>query len=133
MERLISCQYCNNIHDRNFDCGMRPSRRRFTNEKDKFRSCKKWKKKREQIRRRDLQLCQVCIRNLYNTVQQYNYTNLSVHHAESLERAWNKRLDDDNLLTVCDYHHELAEKGEIPLSEIMEIITEQNSKSIPPA
>lgn len=132
MERLMSCQYCGSIHNRSFDCGMKPKKEKISGSKDKFRWSKQWKKKREQIRKRDLQLCQVCIRKLYNTVDQYNYKNLSVHHARSLEKAWEKRLDDSNLILSCDYHHELMEKGEIPLSVVLDIIAEQNLKSIPP-
>lgn len=124
---LRSCKYCGRIHDRRHDCGRKPKyKKRFTNI-DGFRSTAAWQKKREQIRQRDMNLCQICIRNLYGTIQQYTYDGLSVHHAEPVEQAWNKRLDDDNLLLVCDMHHEMAEAGEIPLDEIQRIISEQQS------
>ena len=53
--------------------------------------------------------------------------NLGVHHAEPLESAYEKRLDNDNLLTACDFHHEMMEKGEIPLEIVKKIIKEQQN------
>ena len=86
---------------------------------DRFRSSRRWREKREQIRHRDKNLCQICIRS------QYNYENLSVHHAIPIETDYDKRLDDDNLLTVCGMHHEMCESGEIPYEEVKRIIDEQ--------
>lgn len=74
-------------------------------------------------------MCQVCIRKLYDTYNQYNYNNLEVHHAISLEDDFDKRLDDDNLITLCESHHEQAECGEIPLHMITGIIREQMNGS----
>ena len=85
------------IHDSKFDCGKKPLRIKQGTDKDKFRWTKAWQKKRQEIRERDLQLCQICIRKLYNTDKQYNYDNLEVHHAISLEADFNKRLDNDKL------------------------------------
>jgi predicted HNH restriction endonuclease len=46
---------------------------------------------------------------------------LEVHHIESLDAAWHLRLDDENLITVCDDCHELAERGEIAAADLREI------------
>jgi hypothetical protein len=51
-----------------------------------------------------------------------------VHHNTPLEEDYDRRLDNDNLLTTCDYHHELAERGEITREEIQQIIDEQEAK-----
>lgn len=127
---LRSCSYCHRIHDTKHDCGMKPRLSKYKGtEIDKFRWTAAWKQKRDEIRERDLNLCQVCIRNLYNTVYQYNYDYLSVHHAIPIETDYDKRLDNDNLLTMCDYHHKCAERGEIPYAEIKKIIDEQE---VPP-
>lgn len=107
---------------------MKPKRKcKKYNDTDIFRGSIEWKLKRKEIRERDKQLCQVCIRKLYGTINQYTYNNLSVHHAIPLSEDENKKLDNDNLLTVCDYHHELAESGEIPREVILSIIAEQNA------
>lgn len=125
---LKSCKYCMRIHDSKIVCSKKPQRKKQGNDKDKFRSTNAWNKKRNEIRERDIQLCQVCIRKLYNTINQYTYNDLSVHHAISLEDDFSKRLDNDNLLTLCEHHHEMAESGEIPYLIIKSIIDEQESK-----
>jgi 5-methylcytosine-specific restriction endonuclease McrA len=122
---LKSCQYCGRIHDSKFDCGKKPKCFKKYNDKEKFRKTKVWQKKAESIRQRDKNLCQICIRNLYSTVNQYTYNDLSVHHAVPLEADYDKRLDDDNLITTCERHHEMMESGKIPLSEVLVIIREQ--------
>lgn len=122
---LKSCKYCNRIHDSKFDCGKKPKLiYRRTNE-DKFRQTSQWNIKRTEIKERDKYLCQICIRNLYDTRLTYNYNDLEVHHAEKLNDAYEKRLDNENLLTMCKYHHKLADRGEIPFEVIKKIILEQ--------
>lgn len=127
---LKSCPYCGKIHDTKYECGKKPQKYKKITYIDKFRSSRKWREKREQIRDRDMNLCQICIRNLHVTERQYNYDDLSVHHAIPLERDFEKRLDDDNLITACSKHHEMAESGEIPYEEIKKIIDEQEGKRI---
>jgi hypothetical protein len=123
-----SCGYCGRIHDIKYDCGKKPVRIKKVSGKDKFRWTKVWQNKREEIKERDKYLCQVCIRKLYNTINQYNYNDLEVHHAISLEEDFDKRLDNDNLITLCEYHHEMAEKGDIPKNIILDIINQQECK-----
>lgn len=125
---LKSCQYCGRIHDSKYICEKRASRKKQTTEADKFRWTSKWQKKRDEIKKRDLYLCQICIRELYNTVTKYNTKDLSVHHNIPINEDYNKRLDNNNLLTVCSYHHEMCENGEIPREEVQTIINEQESK-----
>ena len=127
-DMLKACKYCGRIHDSKFDCGKKPVPRKKITHIDQFRGSKPWKDKREQIRERDKNLCQICIRNIYGTVRRYNYENLSVHHAISIEADYDKRLDDDNLLTVCGMHHEMAEDGQIPFEVIKKIIEEQEAR-----
>lgn len=130
---LRSCQYCGRIHEKNYDCGKKPVRKKFHHTKmDRFRSTEAWKQKSLEIRERDNHLCQICIRNMYSALKRYYYDDLSVHHAIPISEDWEKRLDDDNLLTVCSMHHEMAEKGVIPYAEIRAIIDEQEAKRDPP-
>lgn len=122
---LKSCSYCGRIHDSGHDCGCKPARGKRGNAADKFRSSNVWQRKREEIRQRDSNLCQCCLRNLPGTVTRLTYDRCSVHHAVPLEQDYNKRLDNDNLLLTCSVHHEMAERGEIPLDVIQKIIDEQ--------
>ncbi len=133
---LKSCKYCSRIHDSKYICpnkqtAINDRQRRFKRDRaiDKFRSSGEWQHKREEIKERDKQLCQICIRKLYGTRQQYTYNNLSVHHAISLMEDWEKRLDNDNLITGCDMHHEMMECGKIPKDVVLSIIKEQENES----
>lgn len=125
---LKSCKYCMRIHDSKFDCGKKPKRKKRFNNKNSFRSTNAWSIKRNEIRDRDSNLCQACMRKLDKTITQYTYDRLEVHHAISLEQDFDKRLDNDNLITLCEMHHEMAERGEIPFSVIYNIIQQQEHK-----
>jgi 5-methylcytosine-specific restriction enzyme A len=64
-----------------------------------FYNTKAWHKVRNLRLIRDNGLCQVCLKDdkivLANTV----------HHKIELKQDWNKRLDIDNLMTVCESCH----------------------------
>lgn len=125
---LKSCSYCGRIHDSKYICKEKPIKKKTITEADKFRWTRIWQKKREEIKKRDLYLCQICIRELYNTVTKYNTEELSVHHNTPINEDYNKRLDNNNLLTVCDYHHKMCDRGEIARKEVQKIIDEQETK-----
>jgi hypothetical protein len=124
---LKSCKYCGRIHDSRYVCREAPAGFKKRTDKDRFRSSAKWQRKAEEIKSRDHYMCQVCFRNLYDTKRRINHERISVHHAIPLEKDFEKRLDDDNLLTMCSFHHEKAESGEIPYEKIKEIIDEQEN------
>ena len=119
---LKSCKYCGRIHDSKFDCGRRPPKKKRQTDADRFRWTSAWQQKREEIKARDHYLCQICRREF---PPRFTYGGLQVHHAVPLEEDYERRLDNDNLLTLCERHHELAESGEIPREEIQRIIREQ--------
>ena len=48
-----------------------------------------------------------------------------MHHIVPLVEDYEKRLDDDNLITLCSRHHEMAEKGDIDRRELLRIAKEQ--------
>lgn len=129
MQRKISCKYCGRIHEKNFDCGKKPKKiYKQRSENDRFRWTKAWKNKREEIKERDKNLCQVCIRNIYQLSGYiYTYDKLEVHHAEKIKDNPELALENSNLITLCEGHHEMAENGTIPLSTIKQIIREQES------
>lgn len=122
---LRSCQYCHKIHDSKIDCGMKPQKSNRRSEQDRFRYTSAWQQKRDEIKERDRYLCQICKRNLYDTVRQYNSEYLSVHHATKLNENYEQRLDDNNLLTLCERHHKMADEGTIPKELILSVIQEQ--------
>ena len=131
---LKACKYCGKVHDTHYDCGRKPIRNRKRVRDSKsyyFRRSDAWTQKSQEIRERDGYLCQICIRKLYNTLRQFNYDTLSVHHIVPINEDYDKRLDNDNLLTVCRMHHEMCEEGTISRLEQLEIAKEQEEKPSP--
>lgn len=122
---LKSCSYCGKIHDTKETCPKKPIRRKYGTEQNRFRSKNIWTKKSKRIRERDGFLCQICIRKLYNTTKQFNYENLEVHHIIPVKMNYELRLEDSNLITLCQRHHEMAEAGEIPAEVMQRIVAEQ--------
>lgn len=117
---LRSCKYCGRIHEQSFICAQKQQAqiKRQQNRKQtsalRFRRSDIWTNKSISIRRRDNYLCLCCKAQLVGTTKQYNTINLSVHHIVPIEENYNLRLNDENLITVCDVHHEMCEAGEIP-------------------
>jgi 5-methylcytosine-specific restriction endonuclease McrA len=119
---LKTCSKCG-IVPQDHVCPYRTYNKKNNDSKaSKFRKTKSWTKKSLEIRQRDKYLCVVCINNLYSTIHQYNYDKLEVHHITPIEQDYNKRLDNDNLITLCNYHHKMAEKGDIPREELYKLI-----------
>lgn len=139
---LKSCSRCGKIHDFNKVC-YKNRQVRGLSDADKFRKTYKWHKKSEDIRERDKHLCRCCLANIYNTTAIYNLNKLEVHHIIPLEEDFNLRLDDDNLITLCCYHHKLADKNIISRIILKELINpncdfekirqEVGSLTVPPA
>lgn len=118
-----SCKYCGGIHDRAYICEKKPQKKyKEVKEIDNFRGSYDWKIKREYIKKRDKYLCQACLHNLPGTIKRINYDNLSVHHITPLKANYELRLEESNLITLCDLHHELAESGAIPADDLRKII-----------
>ena len=128
---LKSCQYCGKVHDATYICKQKAEaiKRRQSKKSDhnieQFRGSPAWKEKRAEIRERDSQVCQVCIRGLYKPIRKYETDELQVHHIKPMATCWDSRLDNDILITLCSRHHEMAEAGEIPAEELLKIAQEQ--------
>lgn len=64
-----------------------------------FYKSNEWKRIREMALARDHYLCQECLKEGKLTVAS------TVHHIIEIKEDWSKRLDLDNLITLCEYHH----------------------------
>ncbi len=115
---LKSCSYCGRIHRKGEVCPRKPKRFGKDTRESRFRNSASWQKKREQIRERDHYLCRMCLRE-----ERLTYDRLQVHHIVPLAEDWEGRLEDNNLIVLCPYHHELAEAGRIPREELREMAT----------
>ena len=123
MSKYVTCKYCGIVERGNHNCPHKTYRKKERDtQADKFRKSKRWTDKSIEIRQRDKYLCKVCMANLYNTINQFNYNKLEVHHIEKLNENYDKRLDNDNLITLCAYHHRMADNGEIPREELKNLI-----------
>lgn len=83
----------------------------------------------QQIKKRDSYLCQICIREMYDTYRKYNCNDLQVHHAVPINASKELRLDDNNLITLCSMHHAMCDRGEISSDEVKKIISEQENNA----
>lgn len=122
-----ACSYCGLIHDLKFECTKKTvhiykgyAKKRDSRE-EIFRSSYEWKKKRTHILKRDKYLCQACLHGLHGTSSRLTASGLSVHHIVPLKADFDLRLDDGNLITLCQAHHELAERGRITADILREI------------
>ena len=73
--------------------------------------------KREEIKKRDNYLCQVCLKH-----GRFIYQDVQVHHIIPINKDYDKRLDSNNLITLCTLHHKDAERGIISVEELHSLI-----------
>lgn len=69
---------------------------------ESFYHSKEWRQVRKEVLKRDKKECQIC-----KSLGKVTLDNLLVHHIYILEYYYSKRLDIDNLITVCHSCHEL--------------------------
>jgi 5-methylcytosine-specific restriction endonuclease McrA len=122
-EILKSCKHCGIIHNEDYVCLKKPTNK--PTEQFILRSTYRWGKTREQIRKRDCFLCQICLREGI-----YNCDDIEVHHAIKIDDDKDLVFDSANLITLCREHHRQAGEGEIKFETIKEIIDEQEAKSL---
>lgn len=124
MSEYITCSRCGVVKRGEHKCPFKTYKKREKDSKaDKFRKSKGWTNKSIEIRQRDRYLCRVCEANIFNTIRQYNSSTLEVHHIVPINEDYNKRFDNDNLITLCKYHHKLAEDNHIPREKLQELIS----------
>ena len=123
MADYITCSRCG-IVPRGHKCPYKTYKKKaYDTEADRFRKTKRWTNKSLEVRQRDRYLCRVCEANLYNTIQQFNYNELDVHHIIPINEDYDKRLDNDNLISLCRYHHKMAEDNKISREELISLIS----------
>ena len=109
MTMYKTCSRCGKIHKHGHTCYANSRNYYQADPKiKKFRNSSDWKSKTEEIKVRDKYLCQVCL-----SENVFNYKDLSVHHITPLSEDWTKRLENSNLITLCDKHHKECESGKI--------------------
>lgn len=121
MADYVTCKYCG-IVQRGHRCPYKPKPKpKESTELIRFRNSQAWVKKSTEIKEKAKFLCEVCMDDKYYTVNQFNFKNLETHHIEALSENFNRRLDNKNLVVLCQQHHKMAEKGEIPKEYLFEL------------
>ena len=106
-----TCKYCGGIHEEGYKCPRKPKRQykpRPDTDRGNFRVSSEWLRVRAEVLERDGYRCRICEEE--HTPRRYN-RRLSVHHIVPLAEDWTRRSDPDNLITLCDRHHDDAERG----------------------
>ncbi len=127
MSEYITCSRCG-IVKRGHKCPHKTYRKKERDtQADKFRKSKRWTDKSLEIKEKSKYLCEVCMENKYHTINQFNFSKLETHHIEPLCENYERRLDNFNLVVLCNFHHKLAEKGEIPKDYLFELAEKRES------
>lgn len=109
-----TCTICGGIHHEDNMCKRYYKK---NTKASKFRNSNAWIIKREQIKKRDKYLCQVCLKD-----NVYNYDDLQVHHIIPIDKNYDLKLDENNLITLCSYHHKQAEQNKITKEYLYKLI-----------
>lgn len=78
---------------------------------EKFYSSKAWQKLREYIKARDNYLCQDCLKE--GRIRAAS----QVHHIIPILRDWDKRFDEENLISLCHEHHKIRHGHKVVISD----------------
>lgn len=123
------CPICGKLHSLGETCKPFVRMTDKLTEQRHFRNSTAWKKKREEIKERDKYLCAYCLR----VDRVITRDNLEVHHIVKISASEEGRLRNDNLITLCRYHHEMAEKNIIDKEELFKLVDEvEHGGRIPP-
>ena len=128
--RMKSCAYCGRIHPADYVCPKKPKMKAKDNNTlaGKLRSSYRWQKLRDEVKARDKYICQCCLRNYPGTIRPYETDGLEVHHITKIEEDESKAFDEDNLISLCRVHHEMAEQGRVAAKDLVAIAKENNER-----
>ena len=128
MSKWVSCKHCG-VVERGHCCPHKPKAKpKESTEQRRFRNSQAWAKKSAEIKEKTKYLCEVCMEDKYNTINQFNFKNLETHHIETIGENYERRLDNYNLVVLCQQHHKMAEKGEIPKKYLFELAKKRENK-----
>jgi 5-methylcytosine-specific restriction endonuclease McrA len=111
-----ACSRCGRIHDINHRCSK--NRTVKDTKAFRFRQTAEWHNKREDICIQDKYICLEC-----RDKGIYNYNQIEVHHIVSIEQDYELRLEDSNLISLCNMHHREAERNKISKDHLYNLIS----------
>ena len=126
---------CGRIHAVDYMCAKREASRKAYREmyrdkqkgKKDIRFTQRWKNKANEIKDRDMGMCQLCIRSIdmLEGMKVYNYVDTQVHHIIKVRDDESRAFDNDNLITLCRYHHGMVENKNNYVNLLKKIVDEQ--------
>ena len=120
---LKACSRCGKIHDYNYVCNVGKYRKFADTTEARLRSKSAWQSKRDSIKERAFNLCEVC-----RDEGVYNYNSIEVHHIKKLRDDPDGLLDDNNLVALCTYHHKQADRGELSVEYLLSLIAKRDGQ-----
>ena len=119
---LKSCSYCFKVHDTKEVCPKKPKAKidyqkkrenlsEVNQKENRFYSSTRWQKFRDDIMQDRGYRCEVCT-YVFNDRRKFTVAE-ELHHVEYIRDAWDKRLDEDNVVCLCHEHHKLIHKNNI--------------------
>ena len=132
MGKLKTCTYCRKIHGNEINCTAkrgyyREKNARYEKDKDylKFIKSKQWFNKSQEIKLLDSHCCLVC-----KSLGLISPTYLEVHHINKVRNDYDKRLENNNLITLCVFHHKQADTNKIASSELHSLINKYRDTTV---
>ena len=116
-----ACSRCGKLHPIGHTCNVGKVFK--GGEERKLRATNRWHEKSREIRERANNLCEVC-----RDENVYTYDNLEVHHIEKLRDRDDLLLDNYNLICLCQFHHHLAERGDIDKEYLLRLAREREER-----
>jgi len=123
-----SCSYCGRVHPKEFTCPKKPMRpsRYDKGSSDAGRYTRKFAEKSRDIKERSNWLCAVCLDQGVPTTE-----GLETHHIIKLSVDPDLLLDDSNLVCLCQYHHEIADRGKLDARYLMGLAEARDASKVP--
>lgn len=117
-----SCSKCGKVHPANVKCHS-DARVKIATDESRLRSTHRWTLKSREVREKANYLCEVC-----RDLGQINYTGVEVHHIDALKDRPDLLIENDNLVCLCEMHHEQAERGEISKDYLRQLAQRREAK-----
>ena len=83
-----------------------------------------WTNKSRDIRERSLYLCAVC----QDQGKARAEDDIEVHHIIKLKDDPSGLLNDDNLICLCIYHHKQADRGDLSIDYLRELVKKRDNQ-----
>ena len=100
----ISKKYCEVCEAKANTRHKEYKRYRTDDKEQRFYSDPDWIRKREKIKYTDNGYCLLCLNNNGHRTMD------TVHHIVELKEDWNKRFDDNNLISLCESCHQVVHR-----------------------